>query len=64
MRILDELRSDLDVALTAKNTELAAALVEEIKLAAATLDELVTDHRCSKRPPLAGADIVKLDRWS
>lgn len=64
VRILDELRADLDVALANKNTELAVALVGEIKLAAATLDELVTDHLCGRRASGPGAEIVKLDRWS
>lgn len=64
MRLLDELRADLDVALANKNTELAAALVGEIKLAAVTLDELVTDHLESKQAPQTSAEIVKPERWS
>lgn len=64
VRILYELRADLDVALVNKNKELAIALVGEIKLAAATLDALVTDHLGSGMTARRSAEIVKPEWWS
>ncbi len=43
LQLLDNLRSDLEVALANSNTELAMSLLEEIELAAATLDDLVNE---------------------
>ncbi len=43
LQLLDNLRSDLRVALANSKTDLAMSLLEEIELAAATLDDLVNE---------------------
>ncbi len=43
LQLLDNLRSDLRVALANSKTDLAMSLLEEIALAAATLDDLVNE---------------------
>lgn len=43
LQLLDNLRGDLRVALANSKTDLAMSLLEEIALAAATLDDLVNE---------------------
>ncbi|MFY0614937.1 MAG: hypothetical protein JXQ99_25635 [Hyphomicrobiaceae bacterium] len=43
LQLLDNLRGDLRVALANNKTDLAMSLLEEIELAAATLDDLVNE---------------------